>query len=580
MRNRPTLPRAVSLFFVAFAAACGDNPPSKEATASDEAAFGLGGGIDVACDTIDDVFTRVLAGGVAVGYRIGGDTRLGSYTIREFTNAAIIQRDGGCAFEMHGNVYAEWKRLGPVTTNALGAPTSNQSTHSTGGVYNRFERGAIYAVNGTAPAHEIHGAIFDKFAALGGLAGYLGYPTTATVPTGMDPVSHVSLGDHQDFQGGSIYAEHPIDEYWYGTRRVSAIHAPIRDKWIAFGGRQSINYFWPSGDTIWWGDGAEQNNFEGRSPDPGGSIYTSPRTTPHGLYDRVIAKWNWIGGGGSVLGYPTSDAQLTTTNRSEYAYFEHGSIFVNPALPTNSGFYHDTFYIDNGLHTKWKALGAENGQLGYPQWDPVSSVNSGTKPGRYQPFDKGYLYQVGNAEAHAILFAHGMLGYYWAKGDEHGPLGYPIEDAVECRYPGSPVRTYQNFEGGHLESYGENGELSTPAIYPGKALCTLNGGAICEAQEFFVCESAYVGRGMVAGRDFAVTACDGEDAAERMPLLPQYVVKSPGKCPAGGVWYLQQGCGVPGGACCDLPDMPPCLDTNHVCRSSTCQYWDPYSGKP
>src|SRR5262245_4865760 len=80
----------------------------------------------------------------------------------------------------------------------LGSPTIPESTTPDGiGRYRHYQHGSIYWSPLTA-AHEVHGLIRDKWAALGWEQSYLGYPMTDEIDT-FDGAGRVSK-----FQGGEL----------------------------------------------------------------------------------------------------------------------------------------------------------------------------------------------------------------------------------------------------------------------------------------------------------------------------------------------------------------------------------------
>src|SRR5207245_1095626 len=75
----------------------------------------------------------------------------------------------------------KWAAIG-WETSALGYPISDELTTPDGvGRYNVFQNGSIYWTPSTG-AFEVHGAIRDKWGALGWENG-LGYPVTDELPT-------------------------------------------------------------------------------------------------------------------------------------------------------------------------------------------------------------------------------------------------------------------------------------------------------------------------------------------------------------------------------------------------------------
>jgi hypothetical protein len=138
--------------------------------------------------------------------------RIGAYN--DFQNGSIYWHPSIGAFEIHGLIRDKWRALG---AQEFGFPLTDEMETPDGlGRFNhlrRFETHhqtadlSIYWSPATG-AHEIHGAIRDKWASLGWETSYLGYPLT-------DEIDWTDLRDHSSgrvsrFQGGSI-------SFWYNT---------------------------------------------------------------------------------------------------------------------------------------------------------------------------------------------------------------------------------------------------------------------------------------------------------------------------------------------------------------------------
>ncbi|WP_210406843.1 hypothetical protein [Prauserella flavalba] len=81
--------------------------------------------------------------------------------------------------------------------SVLGFPRTDETATPDGvGWHNHFQKGSIYWSPETA-AHEVHGMIRDKWAALGWGRGLLGYPLSDEVG--------VTGGRGSQFQGGNVY---------------------------------------------------------------------------------------------------------------------------------------------------------------------------------------------------------------------------------------------------------------------------------------------------------------------------------------------------------------------------------------
>jgi hypothetical protein len=117
----------------------------------------------------------------------------GRYNV--FVAGSIYWSPATGAFEVHGAIRDKWAELG-WEAGALGYPLSNETKTPDGaGRFSVFQRGSIYWSPQTG-AHEVRGAIRDKYAATGWEAGPLGYPTSDEYA--------VSGGRRSDFQHGSI----------------------------------------------------------------------------------------------------------------------------------------------------------------------------------------------------------------------------------------------------------------------------------------------------------------------------------------------------------------------------------------
>jgi uncharacterized protein with LGFP repeats len=116
---------------------------------------------------------------------------------RDFEHGSIYWTPQTQAHEVHGEIRLKWARLGGGRS-FLGYPTTDElGTPNGRGRFNHFERGSIYWTPRTG-AHEVHGAIREKWASLGWERSRLGFPTSdeKSVPNGHGRVS--------EFEGGVI----------------------------------------------------------------------------------------------------------------------------------------------------------------------------------------------------------------------------------------------------------------------------------------------------------------------------------------------------------------------------------------
>lgn len=94
---------------------------------------------------------------------------------QHFQNGSIYYTAEHGAFEIHGAIRDKWAAMG-WENSLLGFPLTDESTTPDGiGRYNHFQGGSIYWTPNTG-AWEIHGAIRDHYASLGWERSFLGYP--------------------------------------------------------------------------------------------------------------------------------------------------------------------------------------------------------------------------------------------------------------------------------------------------------------------------------------------------------------------------------------------------------------------
>src|SRR6185295_11918539 len=96
-----------------------------------------------------------------------------------------------------GAIRDKWIQLGGATS-FLGEPLTDETSTPDGvGRYNHFQGGSIYWTPATG-AHEVHGAIRDKWESMGWERSWLGYPVT-------DEIDFPEGGRVNSFERGQIY---------------------------------------------------------------------------------------------------------------------------------------------------------------------------------------------------------------------------------------------------------------------------------------------------------------------------------------------------------------------------------------
>jgi uncharacterized protein with LGFP repeats len=297
--------------------------------------------------------------------------------------------------------------LGEQRTPELGTPAP-------GGTYQLYHGGSIYHSAATG-AHEVHGAILEKFGAFGWEAGPLGYPTTDELgtPDGRGRFNH--------FERGSIY--HSPDS---GT---NAVLGGIRETWRALGWEAGpLGY--PVTDELGTPDGrGRYNHFTGADGAGNASVYWTEATGAHAVVGAVRDAWAHLGWEGGRLGFPTTGETTTPDGRAVYNHFERGSIYSSAATGAHA--------VSGPILELWRGTGWETGRLGLPTTDEAPVAG-----GSFENFEEGSVYLSAATGAHTVA---GPVRTAWLDdGGPAGPWGFPAAEPV----PDSGGRVRQRFQGG------------------------------------------------------------------------------------------------------------------------------------
>lgn len=161
-----------------------------------------------------------------------------------------------------------------------------------------------------------------------------------------------------------------------------------------------------------------------------GVIFWHPKHGAHEVHGGIKTRWSKLGW--ETLGYPLTDETKTADGAGRYNHFQKGSIYWHPQTGAHM--------IDGAVQSKWVALGAEKGFLGYPVSD---TVDGSWAQGRFSHFQQGSIFWHPQLGAHEV---HGEIRKEWASlGWEGGSLGYPGTD--EKSAPKSKTR-YSQFQYG------------------------------------------------------------------------------------------------------------------------------------
>ncbi|MCW2693143.1 MAG: SpoIID/LytB domain [Mycobacterium sp.] len=237
-------------------------------------------------------------------------------------------------------IQAKYQALGGAA--ALGPATSTE-TAVAGGTQQSFAYATIFASPATG-AFAVQGLILQKYLALGGPAGVVGFPTTdeTGTPDGAGRFNH--------FTGNGVGAS----IYWTPGTGAHEIQGDIRSRWANLGWEAGpLGY--PVTDESGTPDGVGRFNHFSQ----GGSVYWTPSTGAHGVYGAIRAEWAATGWETGPMGYPTTDETGTPDRIGRFNHFtKAGSIYWTPTTGAH--------VIYGAIRATWAASGWETGPSGYP----------------------------------------------------------------------------------------------------------------------------------------------------------------------------------------------------------------------
>lgn len=359
-----------------------------------------------------------------------------------FQHGTVVSRSSGAVFGLHGVIHDAWAATGGIA-GPLGFPTTDPLTVP-GGSAQAFEGGSVYHSAGTG-AHAVHGAIRAAWWAAGGVTGPLGFPTS----------DHVTLGAGTtvSFSGGAIFSSPAT-----GTQ---LLRGRVLDAFVASGGVTGPLGFPATGLLAVPGGTAAA--FQG------GSIYDSPATGAHVVRGAVRAAWWATGGVSGPLGFPLSDHAALAGGFS--TAFEGGSIYESPA---------GVHVVRGAIRAAWWESGGAAGPLGFPK-SGLLAVPGGTA----QAFTGGSVYWSAATGAQALPTR--LMTPWWATGGVTGPFGFPVSSVLTV--PGGSAVAFQRgsvydsaatgaqaVSGGMRSAWWASGGVTGPLGFPRSGLLAVPGG--------------------------------------------------------------------------------------------------------
>ncbi len=199
--------------------------------------------------------------------------------------------------------------------------------------------------------------------------------------------------------------------YWSAVTDAHAMRGGILARYLAFGGHLRLGL--PVTDEkVGAGGRGRYSLLYGYQ-----ALYWYPGSRPHLITGQIYKRYKAVGAERSVLGYPTSDAAVSTT--SGYAHFQRGSIYWTPRTGAH--------LVVGGIRARWSRTGGLRG-LGYPTTDERPT---GNHRGRYNHFQRGSIFWSRATGAWAVS---GTIRARWARlGWERSFLGFPTSNRYRIR---------------------------------------------------------------------------------------------------------------------------------------------------
>ncbi len=159
-----------------------------------------------------------------------------------FERGMIIVRANRQAYVVSGPIYEHYRRLGDVASSQkppiIGLPNADEQSGTNGGRFSTFDSGGIYWSADTG-AREVHGAIRQRWLAMGGASSVLGYPASDESPV-MNGSNEI--GRFNRFANGGFI-------YWSPASGAWDIYGAIFAEWNSKGGPLGPLGFPISGET-------------------------------------------------------------------------------------------------------------------------------------------------------------------------------------------------------------------------------------------------------------------------------------------------------------------------------------------
>ncbi len=345
-------------------------------------------------DPIDVAYAGIGGTDSPLGARVGSAITVGGGRAQEFQHGWIYWSSATGAHVVDGEILADYLRRGGPT-GPLGFPTTDASPAARGGHAASFTGGSIFWSPATG-TQMLDGVVLQRYDALGGPGGLLGYPTSG-VGRAPDGVGSVST-----FSGGTIY--------WSPATGAREVHGRILQHYLEMQGPAGpLGY--PTSDETVAAHGGRVSTFTR------GNVYWSPASGAHEVHGDILRHYLELDGPAGLLGYPVTDETTTPDRIGRFNHFSRlASIYWTPVTRAHE--------IHGAIRFHWSTLGWERGVAGYPTSDETAVAG-----GRMNTFSKSNLAMYWSS-ATGAREVHGAIrtDYVQRYGGPGGALGFPTSD--------------------------------------------------------------------------------------------------------------------------------------------------------